>query len=88
MPDKLYYVLTSQCSCAGTTDVLGVFESMDALTARLQWVCDCDDDKYTIEGFALSTKEDQEEQRDEILARRAEYAKERLEKIAAEEAAA
>jgi len=68
---KLFFVLSSTCCYTGNDKVLGVFDSMKAVSARLEWVCDHDEDEYRIEGFQLTSLKDSQTRRDEILKNRA-----------------
>ena len=76
-----YFTLLSVCPYDGSTTVLGIFENMNAVCARLQGCYTSCGDEYRIECFHLQTEEDCVTKRDELFESR----KQQLEKNLKEE---
>ena len=68
------FTLTNYCDC-GSTTILGVFNSMEAVIERLRMLAACTDvgDEYRIECFKLRTFEEEVENTESILRSRAEW---------------
>ena len=62
-----YFTLTSICQYDGSPTQLGIFENMDAVTARLRACYTSCGDEYRIECFHLATQEGEENRLAEIL---------------------
>ncbi len=68
------FTLTNYCSC-GSTDILGVFDTMEAVLERLRVLAAMTDpgDEYRIECFEVKSFEDEEENTSRLLLSRAEW---------------
>ena len=68
------FTLTNYCDC-GSTTILGVFNSMEAVIERLRMLAACTDvgDEYRIECFQLKTFDEENENTERILRSRAEW---------------
>jgi hypothetical protein len=68
------FTLTNYCDC-GSTTILGVFDSMEAVIERLRMLAACTDvgDEYRIEAFSLKGFDEENENTDRILRSRAEW---------------
>jgi hypothetical protein len=73
-----YFTLLSTCPYDGSTTVLGIFENMNAVCARLQGCYTSCGDEYRIECFHLQTEEDCVNQRDELLESRRQHLEKQL----------
>lgn len=80
------FTLLNYCGC-GSTIVLGVFDSMDAVIERLRMLSDCTDegDEYRIEAFTLKDAETERENTERVLKSRAEWKAQREAKEANDE---
>jgi len=68
------FTLTNYCDC-GSTNILGVFNSMEAVIERMRVLAAMTDpgDEYRIECFEVKTFEEEEENTLRILRSRAEW---------------
>jgi hypothetical protein len=68
------FTLTNHCGC-GSTTILGVFDTMEAVIERMRMLAACTDpgDEYRVECFEVKTFEDEEENTSRILRSRAEW---------------
>ena len=66
-----YYTLTSICQFDGSPTQLGIFENMDAITARLRSCYTSCGDEYRIECFHLTTADFAAERYNELQVSRA-----------------
>lgn len=68
------FTLTNYCDC-GSTTILGVFDSMEAVIERLRMLAACTDvgDEYRIETFSLKGFDEEVENTERILRSRAEW---------------
>ena len=72
-----YFTLTSICQFDGSPTQLGIFENMDAITARLRSCYSSCGDEYRIECFHLATQEGEENRLAELLQSRKDAAAKR-----------
>ena len=72
----MYYVLSAINSYDGSTNVIGIFDSMRALGYRLQRIHTTCGDEYHIDCFHLSTAVKENEELIELLSSRAKYQRE------------
>ena len=72
----MFYTLTSINSYDGSTNVIGIFDSMRALGYRLQRVYSTCGDEYHIDCFHISTAVKENDELIEQLSNRAKYQRE------------
>ena len=78
-----YFTINSICPHSGDVTCVGIFESMRAVSFRLQRMYTSCGDEYRVECFHLSTAEFEAEQLTEQQVNRAKYQKEERDKEAA-----
>ena len=74
-----YFTLSSICQYDGTTTILGIFDSMDAVMYRIKACYTSCGDEYRIECFHLQTAEKCAERYNELVVERAKAKKEKEE---------
>tara|TARA_B100000029_G_C17547298_1_gene948893 strand:+ start:1515 stop:1775 length:261 start_codon:yes stop_codon:yes gene_type:complete len=78
-----YFTLSSIDCYDGRPTVLGIFENMEAVTARLSLIHSSCGDEYHIECFHLSKQSEEEKRLKDVLKQRREVKKKREELQAA-----
>ncbi len=76
-----YFTLVSVCPYDGSFTVLGIFENINAVTARLQAIHFSCGGEYRIECFHVQTEADCVEKRDELLKSRREHLEKSLQEV-------
>ena len=72
-PPKEYYTITSIDQFDGSPTVIGIFDSMRAVSFRLQRIYSSCGDEYRVECFHLSNAEDEAKELTEQQVTRARY---------------
>ena len=79
-PPKEYFTITSIDQFSGSPSVIGIFDSMRAVSFRLQRIYSSCGDEYRVECFHLSNAEDEAKELTEEQVIRARYQKEERDK--------